>query len=580
MHTEIGASKAEVVPYESEERLQWLASIVESSDVAIIGKKLDGVITSWNKGAERMFGYTAKEAIGKSISILIPPERHAEECGIIERIGRGDRVEHYETVRVCKDGRTIVVLLTISPVKNAQGKIIGASKIATDITEQRRLEEERKRAELRLAHMAHHDGLTDLPNCEFLRERLDKELNYLRRGQQLAVLCIDLHDLTSINETLGHFAGDKLLKATADRLRNCLGDDGFIARLGGDQFAIIQTTLQKPTDATLLAERLRDEMIGATFELNGHSILADISIGIAFAPDDGIDADQLLKNVVIALDGAKSEGRGSCRHFEPQMDARIRTRRALEDDLRKALANGQLELHYQPIINLQANKISGCEALLRWHHPTRGMVSPSEFVPIAEDTGLMAPIGEWVLRQACTDAAAWPGKIKIAVNVSPLQIKSEKWTHTVASALNDSGLAPHRLELEITESTLMQDSPEILTALHRLRDLGVRIVMDDFGTGYSSLSYLLRFPFDKIKIDHSFVDNLSGSKTSQKIVHAVVSLAKGLDMITTAEGVETEAQLEAIRAIGCTEMQGYLHSPPRPAEEISRLLWSRTESAA
>ena len=434
---------------------------------------------------------------------------------------------------------------------------------------------ERKLAESRIAHMAHHDALTDLPNRALLRERLEQELTYVRRGGQLAVFYLDLDNFKSVNDTLGHSTGDELLKATADRLRGCLRDVDFIARLGGDEFAIIQTSLEQLTDGAILAQRLRDEIIRAPFELNSHHIVADISIGIALAPTDAIDADQLLRSADMALYGAKSEGRGTYRFFAPDMDARMKKRRALVDDLRSALVNGELELYYQPIVSVQHNRVSCCEALLRWHHPERGMIPPAEFISVAEETGLMVPIGEWVLRQACADAAAWPTGIGVAVNVSPVQLRNETWPRIVVGALVASGLSPQRLELEITESVLMQNNEATLRTLHGFRKLGVRIVMDDFGTGYSSLSYLRRFPFDKIKIDRSFVDNVLNSADTLKIVQAIVSLASGLNMITTAEGVETDRQLEIIRATGCTEMQGYLFSPPRPAAEIFRLLAGR-----
>jgi predicted signal transduction protein with EAL and GGDEF domain len=341
--------------------------------------------------------------------------------------------------------------------------------------------------------------------------------------------------------------------------------------LGGDEFVIIQTTLGEATDAAALAQRVRAEMTGAPFELNGHHIVADISIGIALAPNDGTDAEQLLKSADLALCGAKSEGRGTYRFFEPDMDARMKRRRDLEVDLRKALVDGEFELYYQPIVSVQDSEVRCCEALLRWHHPERGMIPPAEFVPVAEETGLMVPIGQWVLRQACVDAAVWPSGIRVAVNVSAVQLKNETWSQIVVGALAGSGLSPRRLELEITESVLMQNNEATLRTLHQLRELGVRIAIDDFGTGYSSLSYLRSFPFDKIKIDRSFIDNLLNSADTLKIVLAIASLASSLNMITTAEGVETERQLEIIRVAGCTEMQGYLFSPPRPAAEIFQL---------
>jgi diguanylate cyclase (GGDEF)-like protein/PAS domain S-box-containing protein len=566
--------EAEQALRQSEQRSRWLASIVESSDDAIISTNLTGIITSWNKGAERVYGHTAEEAVGKSVTILIPPDRHGEERTILERIRRGERIDHYETVRQRKHGSLILVSLTVSPVKNAEGRIVGASKVARDITEQRRIE--RELVESRIAHMAYHDALTDLPNRVFLRERLAKELTYVGRGGQLAVLSLDLDHFKTVNDTLGHSTGDELLKAAANRLRGCLRHTDFIARLGGDEFAIVQTPLEHLTAAAMLAQRLRDEMIRAPFELNGHQIVVDISIGIALAPNDGIDADRLLKCADMALHGAKSEGRAAYRYFELEMDARIKARRALEMDLRNVLMKGELELYYQPIVNLKSDEVSGCEALLRWHHPTRGFISPAEFIPVAEDTGLMIPIGEWVLRKACTDAATWPGDVKVAVNVSPVQLRHETWAQVVVRTLEATGLPPNRLELEITESVLMQNSDATLSTLHQLRELGVRIAMDDFGTGYSSLSYLRSFPCDKIKIDRSFVDDLSNSMNSLKIVQAVAHLASGLNMVTTAEGVATEWQLEMVRAAGCTEVQGYLFSPPRPVEEILPLISSRT----
>jgi diguanylate cyclase (GGDEF)-like protein/PAS domain S-box-containing protein len=566
--------EAEQALRESEERSRWLASIVESSDDAIISANLDGIMTSWNKGAERVYGYTAEEAVGKLLTILIPPDRHDEESMILERIRRGERIDHYETVRQRKHGSLILVSLTVSPVKNTEGRIVGASKVARDITEQRRIE--RELMEQRIEHMVHHDALTDLPNRAFLRERLEKELTYVGRGGQLAVLYLDLDHFKTVNDTLGHSTGDELLKAAADRLRSCLRNTDFIARLGGDEFAIVQTPLEHLMDAAMLAQRLRDEMIRAPFELNGHQIVVDISIGIALAPNDGTDADRLLKCADLALHGAKSEGRGTYRYFEPEMDARMKARRALEFDLRNVLMKGELELYYQPIVNLKSDEVSGCEALLRWHHPTRGFISPVEFVPVAEDTGLMIPIGEWVLRKACTDAATWPGNVKVAVNVSPVQLRNETWAQVVVRTLEATGLSPNRLELEITESVLMQNSDATLRTLHQLRELGVRIAVDDFGTGYSSLSYLRSFPCDKIKIDRSFVDDLSNSINSLKIVQAVAHLASGLNMVTTAEGVETKWQLQVVRAAGCTEMQGNLFSPPRPVEEILPLISSRT----
>jgi diguanylate cyclase (GGDEF)-like protein len=381
---------------------------------------------------------------------------------------------------------------------------------------------------------------------------------------------LDLDHFKNINDTLGHSMGDQLLKGVADRLRACVRETDTIARLGGDEFAIVQTQIGEPEDAATFARRVR-EALAVPFDLDGHHVITDASIGISVAPDDGADPDLLLKNADMALYGAKSDGRGTFRFFEPDMDARIKARRMLEADLRKAIANDEFELYYQPLINLERNEVSGCEALLRWHHPERGLVSPVEFIPIAEETGLIIPLGEWVIKTACAEAATWPDGVTVAVNVSPVQFKSHL-VLTVISALGASGLPAHRLSIEITEAVLMRENETTLGMLHQLRDLGVRIVMDDFGTGYSSLSYLRSFPFDKIKIDRSFINDLSNREDADAIVQAVANLAANLNMTTTAEGAETEGQLEKIRAFGCTEMQGYLFSRPKRAADIARLL--------
>jgi predicted signal transduction protein with EAL and GGDEF domain len=356
-------------------------------------------------------------------------------------------------------------------------------------------------------------------------------------------------------------------------MRGCLKEGDILARLGGDEFAVVQTGIEHPTDAAVLAQKLRDAVTQTFYDLHGHQVVADISLGIALAPDDGTEVDQLLKCADMALYGAKSEGRGTYRYFEADMDARMKMRRSLEVDLRKALINKEFELHYQPLVRLADNKVSGCEALLRWYHPERGMISPVDFIPVAEETGLINAIGEWVLRQACTEAANWPGDMKIAVNVSAVQFRNQGLPQAVISALAAAGLAPHRLELEITESVLMHSNETTIQRLHQLRQLGVRISMDDFGTGYSSLSYLRSFPFDKIKIDRAFVNDVASGHDA--IVQAIITLANSLNMTTTAEGVETEQQAAALRAMGCVEMQGYLFSPPKSAHDVARLFGPR-----
>ncbi len=429
---------------------------------------------------------------------------------------------------------------------------------------------DRQRAEERIVHMARHDALTDLPNRAMFRERLEYELKRIKRGDALAVLCLDLDHFKSVNDTLGHPVGDELLKVVAERLRRCIREPDTIARLGGDEFAIIMTGMHAPTDPVVLAKRIREAIL-KPYILDGHQILADISIGISLAPIDATEPDLLLKNADMALYGAKADGRGTYRFFEAEMDARMKARRELDMDLRKALANGEFVLHYQPLVNIQNNEITAFEALLRWNHPIRGLVPPGEFIPIAEETGLIIPLGEWVLRRACQETANWPTNIKVAVNLSPAQLNSRNLTEVVVNALAASGMSANRLQLEITETVLLQNTFNTLATLQKLRALGVQIALDDFGTGYSSLSYLRSFPFDKIKIDRSFIQDLTSGTEPLAIVHAIADLAKNLNMISTAEGVETKQQLEALQALGCIEMQGYLFSQARPPAEIVRM---------
>ena len=408
---------------------------------------------------------------------------------------------------------------------------------------------ERQRSDERIAHLAHYDALTDLPNRTLFLEKLDQEIKRIDRGEQLAVLYIDIDEFKSVNNSLGHPVGDELLKAVAARLSRCVSNTGIVARLGGDEFAIVQTAIEHSTDVTDLVARIY-QAIREPYECLGHQLTADASIGIALAPQDGTDLDQLLKNADLAMYGAKAEGRRTYRFFEPQMDACVKARRTLELDLRQAIAEGGFELYYQPLVNLRDNGVTGCEALLRWRHPERGMVSPAEFIPVAEDTGLINQLGEWVLTTACAEAATWPDHVKLAVNVSPVQFKSQTLALTVAGALAASGLPASRLELEITEAVLIRDDDAALAILHQLRAVGVRIALDDFGTGYSSLSYLQRFPFDKIKIDRCFVTDIAKSGGSASIVQAVVNIAAARSMTTTAEGVETQQQRDMLQDAG------------------------------
>jgi diguanylate cyclase (GGDEF)-like protein len=424
---------------------------------------------------------------------------------------------------------------------------------------------ERHHAEARIRFMAHHDALTNLPNRVLFRIRMEELLRASdRQDARLAILCLDLDYFKNVNDTLGHPVGDALLEAVADRLHNCMREGDIVARIGGDEFAILAPLSDHGDRAERLAQRIV-QTLSEPFDLEGQRAVIGVSIGIALATDRDINADVLLKNADMALYRAKADGRGGYRFFEAEMDAQMQARRAIELDLREAMSRQELEVWYQPIIDLAANRVSGFEALLRWHHPEHGMIPPIQFIPLAEELGLIVPIGEWVLRQSCQDAVTWPDELKVAVNLSPVQFRNNQLVETVQQALAQTGLAPNRLELEITETALLQDNETVLTTLHRLRDLGLCIVLDDFGTGYSSLSYLRSFPFDKLKIDQSFVRDMATRPDCVAIVNSVASLALQLGITTTAEGVETPEQLDQVRSAGCTEAQGYYFDYPRPA---------------
>ena len=429
----------------------------------------------------------------------------------------------------------------------------------------------RRAADAKISYMARHDALTGLPNRLVLSEQLEQALIDTGRNGRSSLLCLDLDGFKRVNDTLGHPVGDELLKAVSERLLACVREGDTVARLGGDEFAIVQVGTTRPEDAKILAERVI-AAIRRPFMAAGHQVIVGVSVGLALMPDDGTNQASLLKNAEIALYRAKSEERGTFCFFEANMDARLQLRRQLEMDIRVGMERGEFNLFYQPLVNVVSKQVVGFEALLRWLHPERGMVSPGEFIPVAEEIGLIVPLGEWVVREACAEAASWPGDIKVAVNLSPSQFRSKNLVPMVQRSLQQAGLPASRLELEITETLLLQENETTLAMLHELRSLGASISMDDFGTGYSSLSYLRSFPFDKIKIDQSFIRDLSHREDAIHIVRAIKSLCAGLGMTTTAEGVETEEQLEKVSAEGCTEVQGFLFSQPQPASEIPAIL--------
>ena len=423
--------------------------------------------------------------------------------------------------------------------------------------------------ENRIRHMAYHDALTDLPNRLQLREELDRRLAAIgQKGGALAVVCLDLDNFKIVNDTLGDHVGDQLLKLIAQRLAD--GAEGrFLARTGGDEFCLLVDGDGAEAErlATALIERLEQPASVA-----GHYMRAAASIGISEAPADALVAEDLIKHADLALHAAKAAGRGRPRRFTVDLDADAHARRATEMDLHKAIAGGEFELYFQPLFDLAKNRFSAFEALIRWNHPTRGLVSPLDFIPIAEETGLIVPIGEWALKEACREAVTWPEDIRVAVNFSTVQFATPGIVNLVFQTLAASRLAPDRLEVEITESLFLESSDSVREILHGLKQIGVRIALDDFGTGFSSLSYLRKFPFDKIKIDRSFIIELLEEDEAGAVVKAITDLAAALDMETTAEGVEEAAQLEALRAHGCTTVQGFLFSKPVPASEVPRLL--------
>ena len=516
-----------------------------------------------NGVAAEQFGVPREEIVGKTASDLFP------QCSA--DIINADDEKTLASGSLFKDehvwdsqafGKRYITSTRIG-IRDVSGDVRYIVNVVNDVTERRHAHE-------KIAHLAHYDPLTDLPNRVLFHEQMQRELQKVSRGEQFALLYIDVDEFKGINDSLGHHVGDELLKAVAARLRGCIREGDLIARLGGDEFAVIQTSVKGVNDVLDFVTRIR-EAVRQPFQCLGHHLSSDASIGIALAPQDGTDLDQLIKNADLAMYGAKADGRRTYRFFEPAMDAAAKARLALEQDLRHALTNGSFELHYQPLVDLRTDQVTGCEALVRWRHPERGMISPATFIPVAEDTGLIVELGEWVLRTACTEAANWPEHVRLAVNVSPVQLREPTLALKIASALAASGLPADRLEIEITEAVLIGDDATALAILHELRGIGVRIALDDFGTGYSSMSYLKRFPFDKIKIDRCFITDITEADGSSVIVQAVVNIAASCNMTTTAEGVETPQQKELLRALGCTQMQGFLFSGAKPSADVRKL---------
>lgn len=550
---------------EAEAAAHQLSSVLESTMDSVLSLDADWRIHYLNENAKRLLRI-GDEAVGRALWAFFPKEgteSFAEHCKeVMERRVRSFFEDYLPSLDIWVEA-------------NASPSDEGISVFFRDITERRRAEENRLLAQRQMVHMARHDMLTGLANRVFFRECFELALAEQETSAGMAVLCMDLDGFKAVNDTFGHPTGDALLRQVSTRLAQVVRASDILARLGGDEFAIIQPLSKSTDDAVALARRIIDTL-AQPFSIEGVTAVIGVSVGIAFAPKDGTSADELIKAADIALYSAKAGGRGTYRCFDQAMHAQLQAHQQLIVALREALEKGELELHYQPLVSLQTRKVTGCEALLRWRHPERGTIPPSEFIPIAEETGLLVPIGEWILRQACREAAGWPSHISVAVNLSPVQFKHKALVKVVADALSASGLDPARLQLEITESVLLEESEHNLDILQALRNLGVKIALDDFGTGYSSLGYLRSFPFDKIKVDQAFVRDLPQGKESLAIVRAVAGLGHSLGMMTTVEGVETEEQLTAVNVEGFDEAQGYLFARPLPAAQIQQLLRNGT----
>lgn len=550
-----------------------LSTVFGQTMVGILHRDLQNRVLMVNQRFCELLGRSKEELEGLSMQDFTHPGDFQEnERTWSKHLATGEPFQ-LEKRYLRADGESVWCAVNVSFILDEKGKPESTIVVIQDISERKRAEQERQAVQQQLAHLATHDMLTGLANRAHLVERADEMLRALGDGL-VAVYYIDLEGFKAINDTLGHHAGDALLYQVGQRLGRCVGEADILARLGGDEFGVVQGSTGGREGACSLAEMII-EVMAEPFEIEGTSAGIGVSIGIALGPTDADDSSDLLKAADIALYRAKSDGPGSYCLYEKGMDTPIRTRQLMRMELAGAISRGELELHYQPLIDTETNAIKACEALVRWRHPQRGLIPPAEFIPVAEECGLIVPLGAWVLRQACRNAAAWPVTIDVAVNLSPEQFRDHSLTETVASALSEAGLPACRLQLEITETVLLADSSGNLATLRALQKIGVRIAMDDFGTGYSSLGYLRSFPFDKIKLDREFVRDLPGSYESLAILRAVAALGKSLQMTTTAEGVETMEQLSLVRDEGFSEAQGYLISKPVPQDDMVKML-SRT----
>jgi diguanylate cyclase (GGDEF)-like protein/PAS domain S-box-containing protein len=558
-------ARAHIAEEESRAAHEFLKTVLEDVPAALIVRDArDGRYVLMNRASEKLYGVSRREMIGKTPHDIFPKdEADAIIARDLEVLESGQQlVVDALTVHTPRRGKRLVKSKRLKITSNNQS-VCHVLSFVEDVTE-------RKQAEDRIAHLAHHDTLTGLANRTAFAEHFASAIAQAERSHEsFGVLCIDVDRFKEVNDVFGHAVGDALLQEVSRRLRDVV-EGAFLARLGGDEFTIISPAGPQPSTAAALGERLL-ATVANDLEVAGHPLRIGLSIGIAVYPTDGTDAATLLANADAALYRAKADGRGTIRCFEKDMDKHLRDRRALQHDLRSAIQKNELVLHYQPKA-LIGGEIIGFEALVRWQHPIRGTVAPNSFIPLAEESGLIMPLGEWVLREACREAASWPNQLEIAVNLSPIQFRHGDLAGLVHSILLETGLSPGRLQLEITESVMIGDFSRALTILRRLKGLGVRIAMDDFGTGYSSLSYLQAFPFDSIKIDQAFISNLERNSQSAAIVRAVIGLARGLSLPVVAEGVETREQLRFLTAEACNEVQGYFIGRPQPIQTYARVV--------
>jgi diguanylate cyclase (GGDEF)-like protein/PAS domain S-box-containing protein len=553
-----------------------LSVLLEISDRAVIATTAEGTIARWNPAAEKTLGYLSVEAIGRPRSMVAAPDRAADMQSIFARALGGQKVSEHRTQLRHKGGHFVEVVLTAYPVAGAHGEIVGVAEVVSQADQkQPDAQPVAALAPDAVSRMSRFDLLTNLPNRSFFTTLGEEAIAEAKRTQRdLYALLIDLEGLAQINDTIGHAIGDALLRSLADRLRVYEAKGAKFGRIGGDEFAALYATSQGAVEAESLAKDIHRALTKA-YEIGGYRLTLNASIGVSGLGEDRRDIEQLLKNAKTAASRASKAG-DSVSVFDASMDGDLKARKTLETSLRNALARREFEVFYQPFADTKTERVRGYEALVRWRDPKLGMISPAEFVPLAEETGMIVPLGEFILRKACEDAADWPPYISIGVNISAAQCQ-EALVQTVVSALATSRLPPERLELEITESALLRDNSTTTSVLHKLRALGVRIAMDDFGTGYSSLSYLRSFPFDKIKIDQSFVRELGTNPDCLVIVRAVAGLGASFGVPTTAEGVETKEQLEQVRNAGCTYAQGYYYGRSMPAEDVRKSLQYRRE---